>query len=241
MPANAAQVATAEEERIVLSQAIGNLLPLAVGVALSPVPIIAIILMLGTPKARSNGPAFALGWIVGLVAVSVIVLVVAGGADKPDSGASNSSDTIKLLLGVAFLFMAMRQWRSRPKKGEAPTMPKWMNAIDKFDPVRSFGLGALLSGVNPKNLALTLAAAASIAQAGLSTSDSAIAVAVFVVLGSVTVVGPVIFFMFGGEHATKPLASIKEFMAEHNAVIMMVILLVLGAKLIGDGWSGLGS
>jgi hypothetical protein len=39
-----------------MGQAIGEILPLAVGVALSPVPIIAIILMLGTPRARSNAP-----------------------------------------------------------------------------------------------------------------------------------------------------------------------------------------
>jgi threonine/homoserine/homoserine lactone efflux protein len=223
----------------VLSQAIGDLLPLAVGVALSPVPIIAVILMLGTRKARANGPAFALGWIVGLVAVSVIVLFVAGGSDKPDSTSSDSVDTVKLLLGIAFLFMAMKQWRGRPKKGEAAAMPKWMDAIDGFTPARSFVIGLLLSGVNPKNLALTLAAAGSIAQAGLGATDSTIAVAVFVVLGSLTVVGPVVFFMFGGEHATKPLASIKEFMGEHNAVIMMVVLLVLGAKLIGSALPGL--
>ncbi len=46
-----------------MGQAIGDLLPAAIGVAISPVPIIAIILMLGTPKARSNGPAFAAGWV----------------------------------------------------------------------------------------------------------------------------------------------------------------------------------
>jgi hypothetical protein len=40
-----------------MGQAIGDLLPSAVGVAISPVPIIAVILMLGTPRARSNGPA----------------------------------------------------------------------------------------------------------------------------------------------------------------------------------------
>ena len=49
-----------------MGQAIGDLLPAAIGVAISPVPIIAIILMLGTPKARSNGPAFAAGWVIGL-------------------------------------------------------------------------------------------------------------------------------------------------------------------------------
>lgn len=222
-----------------LSQVIGDLLPVAVGVALSPIPIVAVILMLGTPKARSNGPAFALGWVVGLVVVSVIVLAVAGGSDDPNSGSSNAVNVVKLALGVAFLFMALKQWQGRPKKGETPTMPKWMAAIDTFTPGRSFLFGALLSGVNPKNLALTLAAATSIAQAGLSTGDSAIAVAAFVVIGSLTVAGPVIFFMLGGEHATKPLASIKELMGDHNAVIMMVVLLVLGAKLIGNGWAGL--
>ena len=46
-------------------------------------------------------------------------------------------------------------------------MPKWMATIDRFTAGKSLGLGAALSGVNPKNLALTLAAAASIAQAGL--------------------------------------------------------------------------
>ena len=101
-----------------LTQAIGDLLPAAVGVALSPIPIVAVILMLGTPKARSNGPAFALGWVVGLVVVSVVVLVVAGGADNPDSTSSDTVNVIKLALGVAFLFMALKQWQGRPKAGQ---------------------------------------------------------------------------------------------------------------------------
>ena len=222
-----------------LSQAIGDLLPLAVGVALSPIPIVAVILMLGTPKARSNGPAFALGWVVGLVAVSVIVLVVAGGADKPNSRSSDTVNVIKLAARGRVPLHGAPAVEGPPEAGRDPDDAEVDGAIDWFTAGRSFVFGALLSGVNPKNLALTLAAAASIAQAGLSTGDSAIAVAVFVVIGSITVAGPVIFFLFGGERATKPLASIKEYMADHNAVIMMVVLLVLGAKLIGNGWSGL--
>ena len=49
-----------------LGEVIGDLLPSAVGVALSPVPIVAVILMLGTPRARTNGPMFAVGWVAGL-------------------------------------------------------------------------------------------------------------------------------------------------------------------------------
>jgi threonine/homoserine/homoserine lactone efflux protein len=218
-----------------LVQAIGDLLPSAVGVALSPVPIIAVILMLGTPKARTNGPAFAVGWIAGLVIVSVVVLLVTGDASDPDSTTATGVNWIQVVLGVVFLAMAARQWRSRPRKGTEPELPKWMSTIDSFAPGKSLALGALLSGVNPKNLALTAAAAASIAQADMSAGDDAVAVAVFVLIGSLTVAGPVCFYVFAPTRASAPLASIKEFMGDHNAVIMMVVLLVLGAKLLGQG------
>jgi threonine/homoserine/homoserine lactone efflux protein len=144
-----------------------------------------------------------------------------------------------LVFGLLFIVMAAGQWRKRPKRGEEAVMPKWMTTIDTFTAGKSFVLGAALSGANPKNLALTLAAAGSIAQAGLSGSQSAIAVAVFVIIGSLTVAGPVVFYMSAGKTAAKPLADIKEFMSDHNAVIMMVVLLILGAKLLGAGIAGL--
>jgi hypothetical protein len=115
----------------VLAQAIGALLPSAVGVAISPVPIIAIILMLGTPKAKSNGLAFAGGWIVGVVAVSVIVLALASGADDPNSGTATGVNWLQVIVGILFLVLAAGQWRKRPRKGQAPEMPKWMALIDR--------------------------------------------------------------------------------------------------------------
>ena len=94
---------------------------------------------------------------------------------------------------------------------------------------------AALSGANPKNLALTLAAVASIAEAGLDAGDTAIAVALFIALGSVTVAGSVLFYLVDADRAARPLAAVKQFMSDNNAVIMMVVLLLLGAKLLGDG------
>jgi threonine/homoserine/homoserine lactone efflux protein len=220
-------------------QAIGDLLPSAVGVAISPVPIIAVILMLSTRRARSNGSAFAVGWVLGLVAVMTIVLLVASGADDPDSGASTAVSIVKLLLGMLFLVMAWKQWQSRPVEGQPTELPKWMASIDAFTPGRSFVVGAMLSGINPKNLALTLAAAASIAQAGLSGGATVGAAAAFVIVGSISVAGPVLFYLVASERAAGPLSTVKQYMSDHNAVIMMVVLLVLGAKLIGNGLAGL--
>lgn len=108
-------------------------------------PIAAVILMLGTPRARSNGPAFAVGWVAGLMAVGVIVLLVAGDADS-GGDTSTAVDVVVLLFGLLLLAVAVKQWQARPRPGQTPEMPTWMAAIDQFTAGRSLGLGVLLSG-----------------------------------------------------------------------------------------------
>jgi threonine/homoserine/homoserine lactone efflux protein len=102
-------------------------------------------------------------------------------------------------------------------------------------------LGVALSAANPKNLALTLAASASIASAGTQGADTVIAVATFVVVGSITVAGAVILYLVAPAFAERPLGAIKQFMAANSATIMMVLLVVLGAKILGDALAGLWS
>ena len=118
-------------------------------------------------------------------------------------------------------------------------MPKWMEAIDSFTAGKALGAGVLLSGVNPKNLALTLAAATAIGATDIPGGEQAVALAVFVVLGSLTILAPVVIYFALGARATEILTGLKTWMAAHNAAIMTVLLLVLGAKLIGDAVSGL--
>jgi threonine/homoserine/homoserine lactone efflux protein len=223
-----------------MGQAIGDILPMAVGVAISPVPIIAIILMLGTPRARSNGPAFALGWLLGLAIAGGIVLAIASGNSQEDDGSPATwVSVLKLLLGVLLLLLAARSWRERPRAGQEAKMPNWMQAIDRFTTGKSLGFGVVLSGVNPKNLALTIAAAAAIAQVGLSGGEAAGALAVFILVGSLSILAPVAVYFAMGTRAAVILDELKTWMAAHNAAIMAVLLLVLGAKLVGDAIAGL--
>jgi threonine/homoserine/homoserine lactone efflux protein len=217
-----------------MGDVIGQILPLAVGVALSAVPIIAVILILFTPKAKSNGIAFVVGWMMGILVVGGIVLAF-GDVASDDGGESTVSGVVKLLLGLLFLALAVRYWRSRPKEGEESEMPAWMGALDDFGAGKSFGIASLLSGVNPKNLALTVAAASVIAAAGLSTGEEVAALAVFTILASLTVALPVLVYLILGDRAEDGLISLKDWLSVNNAVIMAVLLLVFAAKLIGDG------
>jgi threonine/homoserine/homoserine lactone efflux protein len=101
-----------------MGQAIGDILPMAVGVALSPVPIIAIVLMLGTPRARSNGPAVALGWLAGLTIAGGVMLAIASGRSQADDGTPETwVSVLKLVIGIVFLLLAVRTWRGRPRAG----------------------------------------------------------------------------------------------------------------------------
>jgi threonine/homoserine/homoserine lactone efflux protein len=223
-----------------MAEAIGQVLSLGVGVALSPVPIIAVVLMLGTPRARANGPAFVLGWVAGLAVAGTVVLLVSSGADASDEGEPATwVGVLKLVLGLLLLLVAARTWQVRPRGGTEGALPKWMQTIDTFTASKALGFGALLSGVNPKNLLLTVAAAAAIAQTGIPAGEQALALAVFIVVGTLGPGIPVAIYFAMGQRAERLLEGLKVWMGAHNAAIMAVLCLVIAAKLIGDGISGL--
>jgi Sap, sulfolipid-1-addressing protein len=225
-----------------MGEAIGQSLPLAVGVALSPVPIIAVVFMLTTPRARANGPAFVLGWLVGLGAVGAIVLALAGPGGASEQGQPVTwVSWLKLVLGLLLVLVAARQFRGRPRGDEEAPLPRWMGAIDRFGPGQALGGGAVLAGANPKNLLLAVGGAAAIAQTGIPGSQQTIAYAVFAIIGTLGVGAPVGIFFTMGTRSAELLGRLKDWMGHNNAVIMAVLCLVIGVKLLGDGLSGLAS
>jgi sulfite exporter TauE/SafE len=219
--------------------AIGGALPFALGVAISPIPIIAVVLLLTTQRARVNGTVFILGWLAGIAAVGAIALSIADPADASSSGAPATwVSWLKVVLGAALILVAALQFRGRPGKGDRVELPKWMARVDDIKPLTAAGLG-VLTGLNPKNLLLAVAAAAAIAQTGISGAEQAIAYAVFALVGTLGVGTPVGIYLAMGARSAKPLSELKDWMARNNAVIMAVICLIIGAKLIGDAIGGL--
>ena len=184
--------------------------------------------MLFSQRARVNGPVFLAGWALALAFVSGVVYVVSDASDAATS--STTSDTLswgKIVFGVLLLLLAA--------PGVEPEMPKWMAGIDEFSPGKAFGLAVLLAGVNPKNLLLAAGAGAGLAQLGLSRPDVVVSLIVFVVVGSVTIAGPVLYYLLGGERAKLELDAMKGWLALHNAAVMTVLFLVFGVNLIAKG------
>jgi threonine/homoserine/homoserine lactone efflux protein len=223
-----------------MGQVIGDLLPLAVGVAISPIPIIAVILMLLAPKAGGTSAGFLLGWVVGIVVATTLFLLLAGTLDLGSSGEpSGAASWVKLVLGALLLLMAARQWRGRPSPGSEPALPKWMTAIDAFTPGKAAGLGLALSAVNPKNLLMCVAAGTTIGGADLSGGQDVWSVVVFTALAASTVAIPVIGYAVARERMAGPLEHLRGWLTVHDGAVMATLLLVIGVLLVGKGLSGL--
>lgn len=223
-----------------MGSVIGEYLPLAVALAVIPIPIIAVILLLFTDHARVNGLAFLAGWVVAVALTMTVLVMVAstkdvGGTDDPTSFGAG----VTLALGLLLVGLAFKQWRKRPTPGEVAEMPRWMARIDAMQPLGAAGLAVALAVLNPKNLLLIAGAAVIVAQADLTPADQVLAVAIFTLIGSISIATPTLAYAFFGTRVQPSLDRSKDWPTAHSAAMMAIILLLIGVVLLGKGIKGL--
>jgi len=144
---------------------LGELLPLAMAIAINPIPVIACILILFTARARVTGPLFLVGWVAGITVLTTAAFILSEATDATDAPAIGPSvgDVVLVALGIGLIALATRQWRSRPAPDEDTVLPAWTATLDDLSPLRALGFGLLLATPNPKHLGLAVAAALTVA------------------------------------------------------------------------------
>ncbi|QZN84402.1 GAP family protein [Cellulomonas sp. C5510] len=215
--------------------AIGSFLPVALAVALSPFPLVATTLLLTGPRPRTSGWLFLAGWVVGLGALTAAALLVVGGVESVDGG-PRAVAWLRVLLGAVLVVLAVRKVLAARGAG-TPGPPGWLSAFDDPAPARTLGLGALLGGANPKNIALAASAAATVQE--VAPGAVAASGAVFVLLGSANVLAAVAAHAVAGARAEPALTRVRDLMTRHSAVLTAAVLLLIGGKILGDGLAAL--
>lgn len=223
--------------------AIGEILTPALGVAISPFPIVSVILMLTSGRGRARGPAFALGWMIGLAAMVGFLLIVSDrlGIEPSDDGPSTAASIVRLLLGMGLLVLATKKWRSRSEGGDTPAPPGWMQSIERANPARAAVLGAGLSGLNPKNLMFNLVAGTAIASADTTPRGEAIAWVTYVLLASILVIGPVAWYLLAPASASPSLTLARHWLIRYSGVMVGMVLVLIGVSQVGGAISDLAS
>ncbi|WP_313404452.1 GAP family protein [Aeromicrobium sp.] len=212
-------------------ETIGAVLPSALGIVISPVPVIAVVLMLMSPQAKSTGAGFLGGWLAGIAGATVLVATLVSAL--PDSSGENTlASVLRIVLGLVLVALAVRSFRS---PGGPEDLPGWMSAVDSMSGRRALLLGAGLAAFNPKNLVMVVAAADSVAAAGSSPAETLATLGVFVVLAGASVALPVLAHAAAPQRVAAPLARLKEWLVQHNSSVMGTLLVVLGVVLVSQG------
>jgi cytochrome c biogenesis protein CcdA len=224
----------------VLKVVIGEILPLALVVTISPLNIIPAILLLFTSKPLTNALSFLMGFVVGVALVLVLLIPLGGAVNlSTDSGHSHWPGVLKLVLGIYLLYAAVKKFRGRPRAGVEGSLPKWMDGVAQYSPGKALGAGMVLGALNPKNLVVGLASAAAISAGGLSTTQQVVAGVVYVVVAVLGVAAPIVVTLSLGDKAQEVLQGWNVWLRLNNATVMSVLFVVFGVVLVGQGIAGI--
>jgi hypothetical protein len=222
-----------------LTEAISGSVPMAVGVALSPLPVAAVIIILMSGRAGTNAPAFLFGWISGILAVGAIIFVVPG-IDTERGEPTVLSGWFRIILGVALLLLSVRQWRQRRLPDAPAETSSFLASLDHIGMLKSSMSGFLLSGVTPKNMLLVAAGAVRIDASMLGPGAQFTALLVFSAIASLGVAAPVAGYFLARQTAEAAFSHWKVWLINNNAAVLILLFLVLGVLLIGRGMKILG-
>ena len=210
------------------------LIPYAAAVALSPMPIAALLLILLSKRAKLNSIFFMLGWLLGILLLVVVAMQFALTSDT--TGPRTFAHFLNAGLGILLILFALKQLHNRPKKGKTAKVPKWMSTIENFSPIKSFGIGIGLAIFNFKNMPMGIAAGVVMSEHVKTTAEMIMGLSFYVLLSGSTIIVPVFGFLFFGNKLQRIFKTLKEWLVSNNATIMFVLFLILGLLLLSKAF-----
>lgn len=207
-------------------------LPMAVGIALSPFPIIPAIMLLFTGRPKPTAAGFLLGWMLGVAALVVAGVLLADLVEAFEAP-GNVISWVRLVLGILLIGYGAKLGLNRGKRAEPPA---WMRSLQQATPGRAVRLGALLSAANPKVALLALTGGLAI---GTGAGSQLGPTVIFVAVASATVAAPLVAYLVWGERALRPLGRAREWLERNNDAVMAIVLVLIGVLVIVNGWQGI--
>lgn len=219
-----------------MSPVIGLMLPFAATVALSPIPIAAVILMVLSLHPGVGGRVFVLGWALGLLIALVALSLVIGLLGLALDGRAG---LVRIVLGGVLLLFAIERAGASRAAGYDPDAGSWVGGLDRLPADRAFAMGMVQASLDPRKVVIVAAVAMLFSAAQLSIGEAVVAAILFCVIGSLGVALPLVVSHRAGSTGRARLEAARARLVEDNTTIQAVALLILGTLLVGQGIAGL--
>lgn len=219
------------------SSLLTTLIPLALVIAVSPLSVIPAVLVLHAPQPRPAGLAFLGGWILGLVAQTVIFVEASGAlGDMHKSSPPTWASWLRVVLGSGLILFGIYRWVTRRSHTESPA---WMRSFSTMRPRRAAITGLVLTVVRLEVLLMCLAAGLAIGTSHHDDVDKLMAALVFLAVAASTVAIPILAYVAAGHRLDDLMERVKTWMEKNNAAMLAVILVLIGLMVLHNGIRGL--
>ncbi len=213
----------------------GQSLILALGAAVSPIPLTVSILLLSQPgRGRAKALAFAGGQVLALSIISVALLLLLHKTIGTQHHDVKRESTIDIVLGAILLLAAAKTFFTKPK----PKQPKPEKPQKQRSLFNEFSFGAGLMAVNIETLALIAASIKALAVVKSGVAVDVVGLALIVLIATVSVTVPPLITFAVPKQSDRALKWLNEQTKKHLRVISGGFLLFFGAYLLFKGISG---
>ena len=206
-----------------------NTVLLAVAMAVSPLAVLASVLLLTTEGGTAKAGAYAVGWVTAVaVCGALTVWADAHLTTTPGSTTSTASAVLDVVLGVVLVGLALRR-RARGPAGVGE--PGWMGRLDRMSPFVALGFGLFMPPY-----VIAVAGANNIVRADGSPGGAnvVVAVVVFTVVASLGVLVP-----FGlavvSSRSDEVLGRWRGWLMAHWSELLVWLFVVIGGYLVVKG------
>jgi hypothetical protein len=216
-----------------------ELLPLLIGAAVVPIPIIIVLLLLGKPGGLLKAAAF-LGGAIGVRLAQGIVFGAVFASDRvatSETGGNLIVSTLLIVLGVMLWIAAFKKWAKEDDPDEPP--PRWMTAVGGLSAPKAFGMGAALVAIAAKQWVFTLSAIAVIGQARLDPPAGIGLYLVYVLAAQAFGLVAALAYAVAPRPAGRALGRAEQWLSCNNRRILVVLSLAFGLYFLFKGIAGL--
>lgn len=218
-----------------------NLVPLVLGSAIVPAPLLVTILLL-----RSSA-WIAGAWLAGMTAVRltqgiVYALIFSGSSTAaPDTPAGRAAifSVVLLILSIALFVTAARQLLAGGGDDD-DVPPRWMAMVGSVEAGKTFLLGAGLVAINAKLWVFTLGAIAAIEEADVGRQAGIATYLGFVALVTAPALVALVFRVAAPEPAGALLDRFAGWLQRNNRIILVAISLIFGTWFMLKALKGFG-